>query len=540
MSPAAKTFADAAGALWAAVGSTPDTANHCELMLYRHCREGRGSQAALCFAGETYSYGQIAEQAARCNAWLRSLGVAPGDRIIVILPDCPALASTYFGIVAAGAIAVIIDPALSAEDAFYIAQLCEARLAIVHEISLARFLALRSVGGMIGVTAAGLSWTAASELSAATCRQDPDYVVSRNSGGHAYGLLSSGSTGRPKLIVHRHEDILYGYFGFAKAVVGLTAADRVISVAKISTGYGLGCSLLMPFLAGASSILVSEAPRAAVVTDAIKAHASTLLFAQPRFLADAIAAPDVSGALESVRSVITGGEPLADTIVDRWRRICGVELLDSYGNTEVGFLYITNRPREVRQGSVGRPIEGVDVEVTDNAGNTVPPGQVGKLRVRGPMVIGGYWNDPARTLESFQDGWFVTSDMFSIDADGYYYIHGRSDHLIKLGCGDWVNPVELERALLANPAVRECAVTGAPDDRGLTVLQAFIVPSQRAPAGEALAAELSGMIRDRWPLEQYKRIGIVEFLATLPKTAAGKLDRAGLGPQSMTEFSYKC
>jgi acyl-coenzyme A synthetase/AMP-(fatty) acid ligase len=305
----------------------------------------------------------------------------------------------------------------------------------------------------------------------------------------------------------------------------------------MTTGYGLGCSLLMPFLAGASAALISEAPGTAVTT-AIERHRCTLLFAQPRFLAETLSHAELSNTLRTLRLVITGGEPLGSALADRWARFSAAELLDSYGSTEVGFLYISNRPGDLKRGSVGKPVAGLRIEVIAENKKPVAVGQTGKLRVRGPMVISGYWNDPVRTEQSFQDGWFTTSDMFSFDQDGNYYIHGRSDHLIKLGCGDWVNPNELEMVLLEHASVNECAIVGAPDDAGLTVLKAFVVAA--GDRDQALASELSNLIRDRWPMEDYKRIGVVEFTAALPKTAAGKLDRSKLSPQSMTEFSYKC
>ena len=188
---------------------------------------------------------------------------------------------------------------------------------------------------------------------------------------------------------------------------------------------------------------------------------------------------------------------------------------------------------------MGEPVDGLEIEIVDETGARVPVGQIGRLRVRGPMVIQGYWNDPQRTEQAFHDGWFTTSDMFSVDADGYYYIHGRSDYLIKLGCGDWVNPSELEKVLLEHGAVDECAIVGAPDDAGLIALKAVVVV-RGAELGPALAAELSALVRDRWPQQDFKRLGLVEFAAALPKTVAGKLDRSKLSPASMTEFSYKC
>jgi acyl-coenzyme A synthetase/AMP-(fatty) acid ligase len=541
MSSAPESPVDAVLALCKAAGSTPDTVNHTDLMLYRHCREGRGSAIALYFEGQAHSYEELAAVTARCTAWLRLLGIRPGDRVILALPDCAMLASTYFGIVAAGATAVILDPALPNEDAFHIAQLCEARLAIVHDKSAGRLAGVRFFPGMIAVINSGVSWIHPSELvEAIGCQQHADRIIHGAPEGYAYGLLSSGSTGRPKLIVHRHQDILYGYFGFARDVLALNEKDRIISVAKMTTGYGLGCSLLMPFLRGASSTLVAEPPGAAVIASAIEAHCCTLLFAQPRFLADVTSMNQTMDKLRSLRLVVTGGEPLGSALSDRWERHCKAELLDSYGSTEIGFLYISNRPGEKKGGSVGKPVDGLQIEVIDESGDGVQPGQIGRLRARGSMMISGYWNDPERTAQTFQNGWFTTSDMFSVDREGFYFIHGRSDHLIKLGCGDWVNPTQLEMELLNHPDVRECAVVGSPNESGLTVLKAVVVVDAIRPPSRELALELSTTIRERWPGQEYKRIETVEFTEALPKTMAGKLDRGKLRPQSMTEFSYKC
>lgn len=535
-----ETLADAIFALCQSNDSTPETANHADLMLYRHCREGRTSSNALYFDGRTYTYGQVAEMSARCAAWLRLRGIEPGDCVIVSMPDCASLAAIYFGIVATGAIAIVIDPALQAEKIFYITQLCGARLVIAHEKSVVRLQELGSIPSVTEVIGAGLTWTSESELGAALSLTQPDFVVHRNPAGYAYGLLSSGSTGPPKLIVHRHQDILHGYFAFARPVLRISVSDRVISVAKMSTGYGLGCSLLMPFLQGASAALVAESPGSGAMTDAIEAYRCTLLFAQPRFLADVVSRPELAANLRSLRLVITGGEPLAGKLSERWVRFSQAELLDSYGSTEVGFLYISNRSGEARPNSVGRPLEGLQVEVLDAEGNAVRPGQTGKLRVRGPMIIDSYWNDPLRSENSFLDGWFVSSDIFSFDPDGYYYIHGRSDHLIKLGCGDWVNPAELEMVLQEHPSVRECVIGGVPDSRGLTVLKAWIVTDASIEGDHTLAVELGEKIQSRWAMQDYMRIATIEFTSTLPKTIAGKVDRASLGTRSMTEFSYKC
>jgi benzoate-CoA ligase len=536
----ADAITDAVRVLMDNMGGKPQTANHADWMLYRHCRNGNGANTALCFGADTYAYQEVADAAVSCATWLRSLGIAGGQSVILLLPDCPVLVAAYFGVVSVGATAIILNPQLPTEDVFYIAQLSQAVAIVCDRKSLEGAQPLRFLKRMIAVKCADLSWRPSSDvLESVPLRQGREYTVWGDAENDAYGLLTSGSTGRPKLIVHRHKDILYGYLAFARDVLGLDSSDRVVCMAKMSTGYGLGSSLLMPFLAGACSVLVSDPPGQAVL-GAIETHRCTLLLAQPRLLAEAFHVPQLAHILRSLRLVVTGGEPLGESLASRWAEVCTADLLDAYGNTEVGFLYITNRPGATRPGSIGQPIAGVEIQIIDEAATTVMSGELGKLSVRGPSVISGYRGTSESTRRHFKDGWFQTSDIASCDAEGYFYLHGRSDHFIKLGCGDWVNPNELEMLLLRHAAVNECAVIGAPDEAGLTVLKAVVVTCTAVARSEALASELSQLVRGQWPGETFRHIATIEFVDALPKTAAGKLDRSKLSPQSMTEFSYKC
>ena len=545
-------------ALLEEIGCPPQATNHADWMLYRHCRSGHGNEVALCFGAERYSYAELADAAGSCAAWLLSLGIGAGRSVILLMPDCPALAAAYFGVVTVQATAIILNPALPPEDLFYIAQLVQAEVVICHRPALAAARPLQHLRGMRAIEGADLGWRPSSRIAdPIPVRHGPPPDHPRAALDDAYGLLTSGSTGRPKLIVHRHIDILYGHLAFASDVLAMSPADRTICAAKMSTGYGMGSSLLMPLLAGASAALVSEAPGRALI-EAVETHGCTLLLGQPRLLAEALSMPGLPQKLRSLRLVVTGGEPLGASLVARWSAVCDAELLDAYGNTEVGFLYITNRPGAARPGSIGRPIAGVEVEIVDDAVRPLAPGASaasaasatsaasaasatpGILRVRGPSVIAAYRGLPEASRAHFVDGWFQTSDLASRDTDGYFRVHGRVDHFIKLGCGDWVNPHDLEATLLQDGRVNECAVVGVPDEAGLTVLKAVVVPADDATRTGALAAELAGLIRARWPAEAFRQVSVIEFADALPKTAAGKLDRAKLSPQSMTEFSYKC
>jgi benzoate-CoA ligase len=187
-------------------------------------------------------------------------------------------------------------------------------------------------------------------------------------------------------------------------------------------------------------------------------------------------------------------------------------------------IFLTNRPREVRPGTLGRAVPGFDVRVRDEEGRDLPAGEVGALWVRGGSRAHGYWQQLDETAAAFRGEWYVSGDLVSRDADGYFTYAGRADDMLKVS-GKWVAPAEVEDCLLTHPAVRECAVVGVADGAGLTKPRAYVVPQDSSPA-TGLAEELQAFVRDR--LAAYKYPREVVFVPELPRTHLGKVDRGRL------------
>jgi benzoate-CoA ligase len=188
-------------------------------------------------------------------------------------------------------------------------------------------------------------------------------------------------------------------------------------------------------------------------------------------------------------------------------------------------IFISNRPGDVRPGTLGRAVPGFEVRVCDDEGGEVPDGEVGWLWVRGGSRAIGYWQQMEKTQEAFRGEWYVSGDMVSRDADGCFTYAGRGDDMLKVS-GKWLSPKEVENCLLEHAAVREVAVVGVTDESGLTKPHAFVLPEAPPDDSAALAEELKGFVRDR--LDPYKYPRVIHFLDDLPRTHLGKVDRARL------------
>jgi benzoate-CoA ligase len=313
---------------------------------------------------------------------------------------------------------------------------------------------------------------------------------------------------------------------FAKGVLGIQPSDRCFSVAKLFFAYGLGNALFFPLSVGATSILWPGPPTPQQVYEVIEKHRPTLFYSVPTsygmLLAHqrADAAPDFD--LSSIRLGVSAGEALPPALYERFKHRFGVDVLDGIGSTEAGHMFISNRPGQIRPGSSGLIVEGYGARILDDAGQPVPMGEIGNLWIEGDSVCAAYWNQHEKTKHTIEGRWLRTGDKYTQDAEGYFWYAGRSDDMLKVG-GLWVSPVEVENALIAHPAVLESGVVGREDHDTLVKPMAFVVLRQGVAGTPELAKELQQFVRER--LAEYKRPRWVEFLAELPKTATGKIQR---------------
>jgi benzoate-CoA ligase len=321
--------------------------------------------------------------------------------------------------------------------------------------------------------------------------------------------------------VHLQHDMVVCAELFGKGVLGITAADRCFSVAKLFFAYGLGNALYFPLAVGATSILMPGPPLPATVYGTIERHRPTLFSSVPTGYAMLLSQPDQFD-LSSIRLAVSAGEALPASLYERFKQRFGIDILDGIGSTEVLHMFISNRPDAIRPGSSGLVVPGYEAAILDAHEQPVPAGEIGDLWIRGDSTCAGYWNQAEKTRETIHGEWIRTGDRYTRDADGFYWYGGRSDDMLKVG-GQWVSPIDVENALTAHEAVQECGVVGREDRDTLVKPMAFVVLRPGVEATPALALEMQQFVRAR--LADFKRPRWVEFVPELPRTATGKLQR---------------
>jgi benzoate-CoA ligase len=321
--------------------------------------------------------------------------------------------------------------------------------------------------------------------------------------------------------VHRHLDLVATAELYARGVLGLSPADRVLSAAKLFFAYGLGNSLTFPLWLGAEVVLHPGRATPEAMFELIRLERPTIFCGVPTLYASMLAHPELPRALGSLHLAISAGEALPAALLERWRARFGIPLLDGLGSTELLHIFVSNRREELRPGSSGKPIAGYQVRIVDESGREVADDEVGALLAGGPSAALRYHARPELTTRTMiSPGWVRTGDSYRRDPDGFLWHVGRTDDLLKVS-GQWVSPVEVEAALAQHPAVIEAAVVAYLDADGLTRPRAFVVPA--VPAGGDLASELQRYLKTTLAPHKYpRRIDIVD---ALPKTATGKIQR---------------
>jgi len=232
--------------------------------------------------------------------------------------------------------------------------------------------------------------------------------------------------------------------------------------------------------------------------------------------------PNSNHELSSVRICVSAGEALPEEIYHRWKKRFGLDILDGIGSTEMLHIFLSNQPGAIKPGSTGKPVPGYELRLIDDEGKDVPQGEIGTLMVKGGSAAQMYWRKREKTRVTMQGEWINTGDKYYVDEEGYYWCAGRGDDMLKVG-GIWVSPVEVENCLTHHEAVLETAVVGAKDEQGLVKPKAYVVLREGYAPSEELAEELKQWVLDR--LAKFKYPRWVEFIAELPKSATGKIQR---------------
>ena len=481
-------------------------------LLDRNLEAGRGEKTAVHWAGGSVTYAELARMAGGAGIRLRDLGVRREERVLLIMDDSPAMMAAFLGAIRLGAVPVPVNPLLQRSDDYdHYFEDSLARVVISDDTTTARVGPAAERAGVPMLPGAELV-SAPADLSPAPTHRDD----------MAFWLYSSGSTGKPKAVVHLQHDIAYTCETYAGQVLGIREDDVTFSTTKLFHAYGLGNGMTFPLWAGATSLLLSGRPTPPAALEMIAKYRPTLFFSAPTLYNAILNHPGSASAdLSSIRHCVAAAEALPAEVWRRWKDVFGLTILDGIGSTEMLHIYCSNRLEEVRPGSSGKPVPGYEVKILDEAGAPVAAGEAGDMYVRGDSALAFYWGQHEKTKRSVLGDWFFTGDRYRQDEDGFYWYEGRSDDIIKVS-GLWVSPVEVESALLENPAVGESAVVGIDVD-GFTRIKAFVILRDGYVASDEMAALLQEHCKGR--LQRFQFPHVVEFVPELPKTVTGKIQR---------------
>jgi benzoate-CoA ligase len=500
------------------IADLPERFNAAEDIIAHNLAARPNKVAIIDHRGEC-SYAELAGRIDNMAGAWRSVGVAAGDRVLLCLLDTRDFPTVFLGAIKAGVVPVPLNTLLTADDYDWIIEDSGATAVIVSAELADRWTDIAAARPHIQfMSSEGGPWNDLEGLLKSTSPHTQPSDTARDD--TAFWLYTSGSTGRPKGAMHAHSAMRLTANLYGMGTAGYREDDVILSVAKQFFAYGLGNALTFPFAVGASVILHKDRATPDAMTDLLARHNVTILGGVPTFFAGWLASP--LPLLPALRIALSAGEALPAHLGEAFRSLFNADILDGLGSTEMLHIFLSQRPGEVRYGCTGRPVAGYDIRIVNDRGEDAAPGEVGDLHVSGPTSAASYWQNSEKSAATFQGEWTVTGDKYVRDTDGWCTYAGRGDDMLKVG-GIYVSPIEVEEALASHPDVLEAAVIGVLDDHHLIKPKAFVVLSDGIAADAAVEASLKTHVKSL--LAPYKYPRWIAFVAELPKTATGKIQR---------------
>jgi 2-aminobenzoate-CoA ligase len=492
----------------------PATLNCAVELLDRHAAANPHALAVRT-AEEDWSYGRLRDLVDRlCGVLATDLHVEPGNRVLLRAANSVMLYAAWLAVARIGAVVVATMPLLRARELATIVSKARIRHAL-SDVSLAAELAgLEGPDGPLRT----LTW-GDGELEARLARQQPGAPAAATAPDDPCLLaFTSGTTGQPKATVHFHRDVLAMADTFARHLLEPRPDDVFTGTPPLAFTYGLGAELVFPLRFGAATAVLTG-PSPDHLREGITRFGATRVFTAPTAYRALLAQADRT-AFPAVRSFVSAGEHLPRPTFEAWERATGHRIVDGLGTTEMIHIFISAAGAGIRPGSTGRAVPGYRACVLDADGRPAPPGTIGRLAVRGPT--GCRYLADERQRSYVQQGWNVTGDAFVVDDEGYFWYQARADDMI-VSSGYNIAGPEIESALLEHPAVAECAVIGVPDEQRGQLVKAYVVVRSPRNADADLTRELQDFVKST--IAPYKYPRQIEYVAALPKTATGKLQR---------------
>ena len=486
----------------------------------------RGDKVALIDDNGRLTYGQLADQVRRFAGSLRAMGLKREERVLLLMQDSTDWVVAFLGSLYAGVVPVAVNTLLTADDYAFMLANSRAQAALVSgallpTLQAAMAQARNEVQHVVVSRPADALPCGMHDMASLIAQGTSGVPAPTLADEPAFWLYSSGSTGKPKGTVHTQGNLYWTAELYGKGVLQLRESDTVFSAAKLFFAYGLGNALTFPLAVGASVVLMAERPTPQATFKRMVEHQPTVFYGAPTGYGGMLAHPELPARKQvALRLCSSAGEALPRDIGERWTAHFGCEIIDGIGSTEMLHVFLSNRPGDVRYGTTGKPVSGYEVELRNEDGSVVSGhNEIGDLYIKGPSSALMYWNNRDKSRDTFQGMWTKSGDKYTRDIDGYYTYAGRNDDMLKVS-GIYVSPFEVEATLVQHPAILEAAVIGKEDSDGLTKTKAFIV----LKAGQSLTEEaVKAFVKER--LAPYKYPRFIEFVAELPKTATGKIQR---------------
>ncbi len=511
----------------------PAQLNCAAALLDDRVARGQGDRVAIRTTDGPCNYRQLLEHANRiANVLVEDMGLVPGNRVLLPSSNGLMMAACMFAIWKAGGIPVPTMALLRARELAQAVQkarishaLCDRGLSVELEAARSNCPSLSQVRYFRDDGPDSLEHLASGKsgefANVATSAEDVALIA-----------FTSGTSGVPKGAMHCHRDMLAICEGFPKYVVGHTEDDIVAGTPSIAFTYGLAAVFLVPIRYGASTVLI-ERYNPETLLETIGRYRVTILYSVP-FMYRSMAGLAGSYDLSSLRVCVSAGEHLPVPTRVAWERATGMKIIDGIGSTELGQIFIAAAGADIRPGATGKAVPGYRAAVLDEQGRIAPPGTVGRLAVKGPT--GCRYLADERQKNYVVNGWNVTGDAYLMDKEGYFYYQARVDDMI-VSAGYNIAGPEVENALLAHPAVAECAVIGWPDDERGQIVKAFVVLRLGYQRNDDMVAELQEHVKRN--IAPYKYPRAVEFIDALPRTYTGKLQRFKLRPAPVPPATTK-
>lgn len=494
----------------------------------RMVEKGFGDRIALIGNGRRRTYKELTDWSNRlANALTENYGVKPGNRVLIRSGNNPALVAAWLAATKAGAVVVNTMPMLRVGELTKIVDKAQIALALADSRIADELVACAKNSKFLKQV---ISFDGTSNHDAELDRialNKPVIYDAVPTGRDDVALLgfTSGTTGEPKATMHFHRDLLIIADGYAREVLKVTRDDVFVGSPPLAFTFGLGGLAIFPLRFGATSTLLENASPANMV-QIIETYKATMCFTAPTAYRAMLAAMDQGADLSSLRIAVSAGETLPAAVFNEWKRKTGKPLLDGLGSTEMLHIFIGSRLDDAHPGITGRPITGYEAKVIDDNMMEVQRGEVGKLAVRGPT--GCRYLADKRQSDYVRDGWNLTGDTYTQDADGQFRFVARADDMI-ISSGYNIAAPEVEAALLQHDDVAECAVIGAADKARGQIVTAYVVLKSGVRGDELCIKRLQDHVKAT--IAPYKYPRAVKFLDALPKTATGKIQRFRLREQ---------